>query len=420
MNIPTASLERYLLRTGSFPFFFKDKTKGRYEMITLLSKLFIKDCQQYKKPEVRLAYGILCGITGIFLNLLLFAGKLFAGIFSGSVAIFTDAFNNLSDAGSSIISMLGFHLAAQKPDSDHPFGHGRFEYISGLFVAVIIIIMGFELAKTSVGKILDPAPIDLQPLSLIILISSILIKLYMWYYNRLIGKRIDSSSMLATATDSISDTLATTAVLIAMLLSPIVALPLDGWCGLLVALFIMYSGIRTAKDTMSPLLGQPPAPELVEHIHQIVMAAPEVIGIHDLIVHDYGPGRQIISLHAEVSEDADFLLTHDIIDNIEHQLSEELGCDAVIHMDPIAFGDKATDEYRKKIANFLSRFHANISIHDFRMVKGATHTKLIFDVALPYSLQMSDAQIKDEIKRFVESFEGEYFAVIKIDRIHIK
>ena len=294
-------------------------------MISFLSRLLIQNREQLQNPTVRRAYGMLCSITGIFLNVLLFAGKYFAGLISGSVAVQADAFNNLSDAGSSFITMVGFHFSGMKPDKDHPFGHGRIEYISGLAVSVLILLMGYELARSSLDKILHPSSVDSSVLVICILVASILVKGYMYLYNRRIGEKIDSSAMKATATDSLSDVITTCVVLLSTLVGRFTQLQLDGWCGALVAVFILRAGYNAAKDTLTPLLGTAPDPEYVQQIQQTVMAYPEVLGIHDLIVHDYGPGRRMISLHAEVPSNGDLLQLHDTIDRIERELNHQLG-----------------------------------------------------------------------------------------------
>ena len=308
-------------------------------MISLLARLFIKPDPAREEPETRRAYGVLCGIVGICLNVLLFAGKFLAGTLSGSIAITADAFNNLSDAGSSFVTLVGFQLAGQKPDSEHPFGHGRMEYVSGLAVSVLILLMGLELGKTSIEKILHPEPVDSSPLIFAILCASILVKLYMFLYNRRLGKKLASPAMEATAMDSLSDSVATAAVLIATLVGRFTGLEIDGWCGVLVAAFILWSGINAVRDTLDPLLGTPPTHEFVQRIRDLVMAHSTILGIHDLIVHDYGPGRVMISLHAEVPANEDVLALHDEIDNVEKELREKLGCDAVIHMDPVVTDD---------------------------------------------------------------------------------
>ena len=301
-------------------------------MITLLSKLLIKDYTNYTSPAVRSRYGMLCGAVGIFLNILLFAGKLIAGTMTGSIGITADAFNNLSDAGSSVITLVGFRLSDTKADKEHPFGHGRFEYIAGLIVSMAIILMGFELGKTSIDKIMHPESVTFSFLAVGILLISIATKLYMYFYNTGVGKKIDSAAMRATAMDSFSDVAATSMVLLSMLIGKWTGWNIDGYAGLLVALFIGYTGIRAAKETISPLLGQQPAREFVEKIETIVMEQDGVIGVHDLVVHDYGPGRRMISLHAEVPADGDMILLHDTVDNLEKLLSKECGCEAVINM----------------------------------------------------------------------------------------
>lgn len=385
-------------------------------MITLLSKLFIKNREDVKDQKVRQAYGVLCGAVGIFLNLCLFAGKFIAGFISNSIAITADAFNNLSDAGSSIITLIGFKMAGQKPDPDHPFGHGRIEYISGLLVSVIILLMGLELLKSSVTKIIHPEELTFSPVILVILIVSILVKCYMFFYNKTLGKKLNSSAMMATGTDSLSDTLATTVVLISTLVAHFSGLAIDGWCGVAVGLFICYAGINAAKDTISPLLGQAPEPEFVNQVNSIVMAHEEVIGIHDLIVHNYGPGRVLISLHAEVPADGDILSLHDVIDTIEHELRDTLNCHAVIHMDPVQVGDPETDRLKGIVKECIAEIDPSLTIHDFRIVTGPTHTNLIFDVVTPYNFPMSDNELTAEITRRIQKENPSYYTVIEVDK----
>lgn len=385
-------------------------------LIFLLSKIFIKDQETLSSAERRAKFGSLCGFLGIFLNLFLFAGKLFVGLFSGAISAVADAFNNLSDAASSVITLFGFRLANQKPDSDHPFGHGRFEYISGLIVSLIILLVGFELGKTSVEKIIQPEAVEFSLVSVIILAISVLVKLYMAYYNRVIGKKIASTAMLATATDSTSDAIATSAVLICMLVSHFTNVQIDAYCGLAVSVFILYSGFRSAKETISPLLGQPPTEELVEEIERIVKSYPIVSGIHDLVVHDYGPGRLMVSLHAEVSANGDLLEIHDVIDNAEKELNEKLGCEAVIHMDPVQKGDAYVEETREKIEKLIHILDESISIHDFRMVIGTTHTNVLFDAVIPYELKLSEAEAKKKISALVETIDPAFCAVVHIDK----
>ena len=384
-------------------------------MISLLARLFLKT-EGRDVAALRKEYGILCGAVGIALNVLLFAGKFFAGTLSGSIAITADAFHNLSDAGSSSVTLLGFQLAGQKPDSDHPFGHGRIEYLSGLAVSMLILLMGFELAKSSLDKILHPAPVDSSWLVIAILCVSIAVKLYMSFYNRSLGKKLNAPAMLATAADSLSDSVATTAVLIATLVGRFSGLMIDGWCGILVAAFILWSGFNAAKDTINPLLGTPPTHEFVDQIKHLVMAHPAIIGIHDLIVHDYGPGRVMISLHAEVSASENVLELHDEIDNVESELREKLGCEAVIHMDPIVTDDGITEETRERVAALVHCIDDAINIHDFRMVAGPSHTNVIFDAVVPYGFRLTDSEVEEKIKTAVRTLDGNYFAVVKVER----
>jgi cation diffusion facilitator family transporter len=388
-------------------------------MITLLSKLFIKDPTAYGKDSVRRAYGMLCSIVGIFLNIILFAGKYLAGFLSGSIAITADAFNNLSDAGSSIITLIGFRFAGMKPDRDHPFGHGRIEYIAGFAVSALILIMGFELGSQSVQKIISPSPVDTGLLPILILVGSVCIKLYMYFYNRSIAKKIGSAAMSATATDSISDAVATSVVLLSALVARFTELQIDGWCGLLVAAFILFAGYSAARDTLSPLLGQAPDPEFVKQIEDIVMSHPEIVGIHDLIVHDYGPGRVMISLHGEVSAKGDLLVLHDAIDTVERELQDKLGCSAVIHMDPIACDDEAVMAMRDQVAQLAKEIHPSSTIHDFRIVTGPTHTNLIFDIVVPPDLPLSDTQIQDKLQELVQRLWENCFTVVTVDKSYI-
>ena len=389
-------------------------------MISLLAKKFIKNREDVTSPAVRQAYGMLCGIVGIGFNVLLFALKLIAGTLSGSIAITADAFNNLSDAGASIVTLLGFKLAGQKPDPEHPFGHGRLEYISGLIVSMVILLMGIELAKSAVEKILHPEAVEFTLLTGGILLASILVKLYMYLYNRAVGKKIGSAAMEATAMDSLSDCAATAAVLAATLIGHFTSLQIDGWCGIVVAALVLWAGIQAARDTISPLLGQPPAPEFVQRIEEIVLSSPVVQGIHDLIVHDYGPGRVMISLHAEVPAHGDILTLHDEIDNVEKQLHDKLGCEAVIHMDPIVTDDETTNAAHQKIASLVRGIDENISIHDFRMVTGPTHTNVIFDAVVPYGCALSDREAEEKIKRAVHELDPRYFAIVQIDKSYVR
>lgn len=385
-------------------------------MISILGRIFLKN-KSKDTPSGRRAWGALCSIAGIALNILLFAGKLLAGTFAGSIAITADAFNNLSDAGSSLITLIGFRFAGKKPDPEHPFGHGRFEYISGLLVSVIIIVVGVELMTSSIGKILNPEPIgDNWVLSAIILGASILVKLYMFFYNRGVGKAINSAGMKATAMDCISDSVATAVVLISLIIGVYFDVMIDGWCGVLVSLFILFAGFKSAMETLKLLLGTPPEREFVEAVEATVMAHPTVIGIHDLIVHDYGPGRQILSLHAEVDGKGNIYELHDEIDLIEQELAEVYGCLAVIHMDPIETDNEVTNSYRMSVAKIVKSIHTDVTIHDFRMVPGVTHTNLIFDAVVPFAVKDDDRKLKKEISALVSENLPNCNAVVQIDR----
>ena len=383
-------------------------------MITLLARFFCKG--EGKTPaQLRTAYGILCGTVGIALNLLLFAGKFFAGTLSGSIAITADAFNNLYDAGSSVVTLLGFRIAAKTPDPGHPFGHGRAEYLSGLAVSMLILLMGLELAKESVGKILHPALVDFSWLAVGILAASIGVKLYMAVYNRAVGRKMNAPALLAAAADSLGDCVSTAAVLIATLIGHFFSVPVDGWVGILVALFIFKGGIGAAKDTIDPLLGRPPTPEFVKEIEDLVLAHQEISGIHDLVVHDYGPSRVMISLHAEVPVSGSVMELHDVIDNIEQELHRKLHCEAVIHMDPIADDDGATAAVRQQVEAQVKCIDPVLTIHDFRMVPGPTHTNLIFDVVTPFGFRLNDGEVARQVRALVQTLDSRYAAVVHVD-----
>ena len=384
-------------------------------MIELLAKWFIPHRDSMENGALRRAYGTLCGAVGIGLNILLFMGKFFAGQLSGSIAVTADAFNNLSDAGSSAVTLLGFRLAGKKPDTDHPFGHGRIEYISGLIVAGLILLMGVELAKSSFDKILHPEEVTFSALAVVILAVSVAVKLYMWFYNRRIGGKLRSAAMEATAMDSLSDAAATFAVLLATLIGKWTGLAVDGYVGLLVALFILFSAYKAAKETLSPLLGQAPDPELVQRIRDIVAEHDTVVGIHDLVIHDYGPGRQMVSLHAEVPASGDILELHDVIDNIERELHEKLHVQAVIHMDPSITDDAEVDALRRQVAELARQVEPRMTVHDLRVVRGTTHTNLVFDAVLPLDAAITPAEAARRIREKVSELDGDYYAVVTVE-----
>lgn len=386
-------------------------------MITCLAKFWIRESDSEEKK--RRVYGTLGAVVGIFLNICLFAGKYLAGFLSGSIAIMADAFNNLSDAGSSFISLIGFVFSGKKPDLDHPFGHGRIEYLAGLGVSFLILLMGVELVKNSVQKILHPVSVQISTLSIAVLSASILVKLYMAYYNHAIGKKIRSATMAATATDSLSDAAATTVVLLAMLFLAVTGINIDGYCGILVAVFILAAGIGAAKETVSPLLGQAPDPEFVKEIKELVMQHEEVLGIHDMAVHDYGPGRVMVSLHAEVSGDGNIYELHDLIDRIERELKEKLHCETVIHMDPIDVGNVKTVEMKEEMVKLVKAIDERLTIHDFRMVTGTTHHNMIFDVVIPADFKLSQEELKDIIQKKVWEKWPDYYVVIDVDTAYV-
>ena len=385
-------------------------------MIKLLAKIFIKDSQNTADSKVRVAYGYLCGAVGIALNILLFAGKIIAGTISGSVAVTADAFNNLSDAGSSIISLIGFRLASQKPDPHHPFGHGRFEYIASLIISIIIVLMGFELGKSSFEKIVAPQAVEYSAVTFAVLGASVLVKLYMFFYNNSVGKKIDSATMRATAMDSISDAVSTGAVLISAVIAMFTNLALDGWMGLLVAAFIMVTGFKSAKETIDSLLGTPPSPEFVKQIEDMALQYDDIIGVHDMIVHNYGPGRTFVSLHAEVPSDGDIVAIHDTVDNAEREIAKELGCLVTIHMDPVDVHDEHTAQLRENVSEIIKQINPDITFHDFRVVSGPTHTNLIFDIVSPMDCGLSDQELADTIADKIHQCNESYFAVINVDK----
>lgn len=385
-------------------------------MIGLLSKIFIKNKEDLKPYEMRRQYGVLLGGAGIFLNIILFIIKIISGIITGSVSIVADALNNISDAGSSFIQLIGYRLSGQKPDTEHPYGHGRVEYVSGLIISIVILFMGLELLKTSVGRIINPAPVVFSKAAILVLVISILIKLYMYLYNKHYSEKLDSVVMRATAYDSVSDCVATSAVLLSMMISEYKGIHADGWCGVIVSLFIIYTGISSARDTINPLLGEKPDPQFVNKIAQFVMSYPEVLGVHDLIVHDYGAGRMMISLHAEVSANGDFVSLHDTVDNIERKLKEVLGCQAVIHMDPVFVNDEATMRMERFCTLITKSINENLTIHDFRMIAGPTHIKLVFDVLAPFELKQSDEEIVHAIEKKIHEMPGNMTAVVLVDR----
>lgn len=385
-------------------------------MITLLARCLIKDYKDKNNPKVRAAYGMLSGGVGIFLNVCLFLGKFFAGWISGSISIMADAFNNLSDAASSFVTLLGFKLAAAKPDREHPYGHGRMEYVSGLIVSMLILLMAVELIESSVKKIFHPEPMTTSLLTIVILVAAILVKWYILCYNRKLGKMFQSSAMEVTAKDALSDMISTSVVLFCTLLYWFSGINLDEYCGILVGIFIFYTGMTALMETINPLLGRGPEPELVHQIEEIIKKEPAILGVHDLVVHDYGPGRVMVSLHAEVPASGNLLETHDIIDSVERKLEEQLGCQATIHMDPMANEDERTRELQEAVWNILQDIDTEITMHDFRVVCGQTRTNLIFDIVIPYGYPMSKEELIDHIQKEVWKWNEQFYVIITVDR----
>ena len=385
-------------------------------MTKLLLRLFVKDYENVEDPKVRGAYGKLAGIVGIICNLLLFAGKLLAGLLSGSVAVGADAVNNLSDASSSLVTLLGFKLAERPADDEHPYGHARIEYLSGLAVAALILLIGAELGKSSIAKILHPVPVDFSWLTLGVLTASILLKLWMALFCKRLGKRIGSTTLDATAADSRNDVITTGAVLLGCLIGHFTGLHADGWVGLLVAAFVVWSGCGVAKETISPLLGKQADPELVRRISTLVLSHPKILGIHDLMVHDYGPGQCFATVHAEMDAREDPLHCHDIIDDIERDSLRELRVHLVIHYDPIVTNDPEVESLRIYLHEHLHEINAGLTFHDLRLVRGASHSNVIFDCIMPYGTDMSESELRERISELVKQKNPSYSCVITVDR----
>ena len=379
-------------------------------MVSLLLKIFLKDNNDAKKS--RTVYGYVCGCVGIFLNLVLFAAKLFIGTISSSIAITADAFNNLTDAGSSVISLFGFVLSGQKADSEHPFGHGRVEYIAGTFISAAIILVGFELLRSSADKIIHPSEFAFNKYIVLVLVLSVVVKLYMAYYNSKCAKKIHSSSLRAVAADSISDAISTTAILLSAIFMHFTNIHIDGFVGALVSLLIIKTGISSVIETASPLLGGAPDSEFVKRVEEIVRENPNTIGIHDLVVHDYGPNKIFVSLHMEVDGRGEIFALHDAVDLVERRISEELGCEAVIHMDPIDVDNPVLKEIHALLSEECKKISEKANIHDLRIVTGPTHTNIIFDLILPPEKFSKKEEVCAILREALSSMNENYFAVI--------
>ncbi len=388
-------------------------------MIKFLIGKFIKDADNMNDPSVRQRYGQLAGCVGIICNLILFGIKVLAGIMTGAVSVMADAFNNLSDAGSSVVTLVGFHMAGKPADPEHPFGHGRIEYLSGLFVAAAILLMGYEFLRSSVDKILHPADLEFKVLSVVILAAAILIKLWLAFFNFRIGRKIASEAMRATAMDSLSDCISTVAVLAGMFIFHFLGWNLDGIIGAVVALLVLYAGITAMKETIQPLLGSVPDPEIVKEINDLVLSEPYVLAIHDMVIHDYGPGRRMVSLHAEVPYDVNILELHDIIDNIEQKLEKEFHYEATIHMDPVVTDDEELQAAKDMVQKLVLEMDAEWKMHDFRMVRGNTHTNLIFDLVVPANEMKKAKEIEFDIKKKIHEHDTHYYAVVKVEQGYV-
>ncbi len=389
-------------------------------MTHLLSRWFVRDYKNTSDPRVRASYGLMSSIVGILVNLLLFAGKLTIGLVFASVSITADAFNNLSDAGSSLISLVTFRIASKPADRDHPYGHARIEYASSLIVACIILVIGFQLARDSIASIFsDEIKKQLEIIGIVVLSISILGKLWLFIFYRTIGKKINSGVLTATATDSLSDTISTTAVLICAIIIrifPNLAI-LDGIVGACVALFIMFAGIKILRENINFIMGEAPIDEVITSIKSVVSQYPDARGIHDMLVHNYGPGHIIASLHIEVDGSKDIFELHDVIDNIERHIREELHIECTIHMDPIVCDDPIVDDLKRKTIEAARMIDERLNIHDFRYVLGTTHHNLIFDVAVPFEIKMTDKEVTEAISEKIKEYNDTYFCVITIDRV---
>lgn len=388
-------------------------------MSELLLRLFIKNYNDTRSPEVRKSYGILSGTVGIVLNIVLCIGKFIVGALSNSIAITADAFNNLSDAGSSVVTLFGFKLSSKKPDKDHPFGHGRYEYISALIVSFIVLIMGFELITSSVDKIRNPEDVTFSIPTLTVLLLSIGGKIWLALFNRKLGKKIDSPALSAVVTDSIGDTVATTASLLSIVITHFTKINIDGYIGIIVACFVLYAGYGILKDTISPLLGEPPDKEIVKQLVEYITSYNDVMGIHDLVLHNYGANSIFGTVHVEVSVDSDIVQIHDTIDCIEQEVFERLGIHLVIHLDPLVFNDEKVNRLRSMVVGIVTDIDERLKIHDFRVVDGPTHTNMIFDLVVPYDFRYTNSEITEIVKSRVSEIDSSYYVVMLVETDYI-
>lgn len=382
-----------------------------------LIRTFVKDYKNTVNREVRQRYGYLSGFTGIISNIILFFLKISIGLYLNSIAVMADAFNNLSDVGSSVVTIFGFMMSGKPADKEHPFGHGRFEYIAAMVVSFMVMLVGFEFVQSSINKIIDPDVLKFDIFTFILLLSSIVVKIWLAFFNRKIGRTIGSKVMEATAFDSLSDVAATSVVALSLLASRWIAVPIDGYVGLAVSIFILYNGYNLIKETLNPLLGEAPDENLVKSIIEKTLSYKGVIGIHDLIVHNYGPGRIVASIHAEMPYSMDIMEAHDIIDQAEKEISEELGLHLVIHMDPINTDDEVVQNAKAQVIDILKDFPQDLSIHDFRVVGNEKHMNVIFDMVVPYGFKEKDEKVLvEEVKQAIKKRHPNYDAIITIDR----
>lgn len=386
-------------------------------MTSLLIRLFVKNSEDIRNPDVRKDYGTLSGGVGIVCNILLFVFKVITGIVSSSISVIADAFNNLSDAASSIITIIGFKLADKPADNEHPYGHGRYEYLSGLLIAFLIVMTAVELLKSSVDKIFSSSDVEFSAFSVIILLLSIGVKLWMALFNKKIGRKLNASAMLATAADSLSDCIATGAVLISLIVGYIFKINIDGYTGVLVALFVFKAGFEAANDTLKPLLGQAPDPEFVKALEDSVLEDNKIKGIHDMHIHDYGPGRVVVSLHAEIPAEMNVMEAHDIIDSTEDKIKKKYKCDISIHMDPVETENERVNELKKTVGEIINEISPKLNFHDFRITQGPMRTNIIFDIEIPFGFEMKDSDVIKEISRRVKALDESYYVVIQVDKV---
>ncbi|WP_195985856.1 cation diffusion facilitator family transporter [Clostridium sp. D33t1_170424_F3] len=388
-------------------------------MTNLLVRLFIKDYQNVENSRVREQYGKFAGVVGIVTNLLLSVIKALAGFLFHSVAILADAVNNLSDSASSIVTLVGFKLSAKPADKEHPYGHARIEYISGLIVSLVILLLGFQLVQSSFGKILQPEETEISLLAVAVLIVSMLIKLWQFFFYRKLGRRIASTALEATAADSRNDVISTGAILIGMGITRLTGYNLDGWMGLVVAVLVIVGGIKLIMETSDPLLGIAPSKELVDGIYQKILHYEGVLGLHDLSVHNYGPGRCFASVHCEVPAEQDIMVSHDIIDNIERDFLQDMNIHLVIHLDPVVTDDERTNTLKREVMQKLRALSTEIDMHDFRVVWGNSHTNLIFDVCVPFGFQWDDNELLQRVEEAIKELDSHYFTVVTVDHDYV-